>query len=575
MTQFSGTEIDFTGAALDSIEQVALDRRNSSITADIADVRAALEAGHFNVAVVGQFKRGKSTLINALIGRELLPMDVTPLTSAITIVQHGPKDRCLIKYENGQENTVPLTDIGLYASEDGNPGNNKEIRVVVAETPANILMGGMRLVDTPGIGSIFEPNSETTRSFLPRIDVAIVVLGSDPPITGEELNLIRALKSLTERILIVMNKSDLLPGGIRSRVEMFTRGVLKEQLNIVPEYFQHVSALHALRGQVDNGFGEFIGVLRDLTSSSRIDLARRSAHRSLKHFSEHLLQNIELERRGLIEPINELDGRIARFQVAMQHIDDSMIAAKVRVGQDIPLSGESWTSYREQFISDRAKQLVVSNEGDMNVISCRRSSLRKEIINHTRGLAGIYAGEWQELSRKHFEEYYHRRVELATSETNRIIERVCEATVEAFNISISHFEISAIKAGSKNFHGNYVEPVMALDISGWLIPPMDLIMPRRFIIWHSLRHAQELLTDWLTQHLYQIDEYYTEWLDGATRSLTEAMQMRLDDLRKEILDAVAEGRSERAMGESKVAERLKVLDDQQNLLTESLKHLES
>ena len=543
------------------------------IVAEIADVRAALEAGHFNVAMVGQFKRGKSTLINALIGRELLPVDVTPLTSAITIVQYGSKDKCVVKYENGHEQVVPLSELGLFVSEEGNPGNIKNIRAVIVETPVDLLEKGMRLVDTPGVGSVFEPNSETTRLFVPRIDVAIVVLGSDPPITGEELNLVRAIKTLTDRMLIVLNKSDLVTESVRSKAESFTRDVIKEQLGGDPGDIRHISALQVLKGTTDSAFGEFSAMLTKMASSSGPELARQSAHRVLTFLSERLLQNIELERKGLIDPIAELDHKIARFQASMRDINDSMLAARVRVGQEIPFNWNDWTAERELYISDKTKEIISSIEGEKQFTSIPRNRLRKEILGRARQLTRECAEKWKDTVKGHFEEFYGRRVDLAVSETNRIIGRVYEASANAFNISLSHFEIHKITIETKRDNYDFTEPVMALDISDWLIPLANAVLPGNIILRSNYHRTKKLVADWLTQNLYQVDEQHTNWLDKATRLLAEEMQQRLDGLQKEILDAVAKGRRERDAGETAIADRLKVIDNQQALLLSSLKKL--
>ena len=83
--------------------------------------------------------------------------------------------------------------------------------------PCPLLASGMCLVDTPGIGSVFAGNTETTKEFIPQIDAAILLVGADPPISGEELALIEAVAANVEEVLVVLNKIDRVSAAERKR----------------------------------------------------------------------------------------------------------------------------------------------------------------------------------------------------------------------------------------------------------------------------------------------------------------------------------------------------------------------
>ena len=180
MNENATNTFELLDEALTLIGNVATERGDRLISVEAGKAKEALIKGRFNVAFLGQFKRGKSTLINAILGREILPTDIVPLTTAITIVQHGKQYRCTALFRDGRKEEIEPGRIGEFVSEEGNPGNRKGVGEVVIELPIPILESGMRLVDTPGVGSIFELNTKTTKTYLPRIDVAVVVLGGDP-----------------------------------------------------------------------------------------------------------------------------------------------------------------------------------------------------------------------------------------------------------------------------------------------------------------------------------------------------------------------------------------------------------
>jgi hypothetical protein len=109
--------------------------------------------------------------MNAIIGRDLLPTGVLPLTSAITVLKYSPKERLTIIKEGALfPEEVPLSSLAEYVTEKGNPGNAKKVARASLELPLPFLRRGLEFVDTPGIGSAIEANTATTYGFLPQSD---------------------------------------------------------------------------------------------------------------------------------------------------------------------------------------------------------------------------------------------------------------------------------------------------------------------------------------------------------------------------------------------------------------------
>ncbi|MBT6226737.1 MAG: hypothetical protein HOI47_08790, partial [Candidatus Scalindua sp.] len=158
-------------------------------------VREQLISNHFNLVVLGQFKRGKTTLINSLVGNEILPSSVVPLTSIVTILKFGNEVKCTIFLNDGTEQDVQLEEIHDYVTESGNPENRRGVKCACIEYPIPLLEKGMQLVDTPGIGSTFLHNTETTYEFLDHLDAAVFLMSADVPISQVEKELLETIKS--------------------------------------------------------------------------------------------------------------------------------------------------------------------------------------------------------------------------------------------------------------------------------------------------------------------------------------------------------------------------------------------
>src|SRR4051812_28509548 len=128
-----------------------------------------LAEGRFYVACLGQFKRGKSTLLNALVGQALLPSGIIPITTAVTVLRWGPTLRVRVRLERDWQD-IAVNELAAYVSEEQNPANRKGVSLVEVFVPSPLLAHGMCLVDTPGVGSVIRANTDATRQFVPQID---------------------------------------------------------------------------------------------------------------------------------------------------------------------------------------------------------------------------------------------------------------------------------------------------------------------------------------------------------------------------------------------------------------------
>ncbi|MEW9529408.1 dynamin family protein [Microbispora sp. NPDC049125] len=151
-----------------------------------------LRDGRLTVVVCGEFKRGKSRLLNALLDEpELFPTDTTYATSLVTTVTYGSQEKITVSVEDGAGGLsgVPIgrDEIRWYATESGNPRNDKKARLVAVETPNPKLSSGLTLVDTPGVGGVYEEHTVVTAGFLPQADALIFVADVTQPLTDSEL----------------------------------------------------------------------------------------------------------------------------------------------------------------------------------------------------------------------------------------------------------------------------------------------------------------------------------------------------------------------------------------------------
>ena len=184
-----------------------------------------------DVAILGQFKASKSSFINSLVGREILPVGVIPVTTVITRLQYGPQVRSMITYIDGTRSEIGIEDLEKFISEAQNPSNSRNVDIVDIELPALEAYPGLRLVDTPGLGSVFTYHKEVSENWLPEVGAAVLAISSDRPLSEHDLNLIADLSHHTPMIVILLTKADLLSLDQQNEVVQFFQQTLKRKLN--------------------------------------------------------------------------------------------------------------------------------------------------------------------------------------------------------------------------------------------------------------------------------------------------------------------------------------------------------
>jgi GTP-binding protein EngB required for normal cell division len=295
------------------------------IEQEAKDLAGRIAEGRFYVACIGQFKRGKSTLINALIGDPVLPVGFTPVTAVPTIVRFGDLRRARIQGRDGLWQDVSVSDLDQYVSEERNPGNTKGVRGVEVFVPSPLLATGMCFVDTPGLGSVFTGNTAATQAFIPHIDAALVVIGADPPLAGEELALVEAVGHRVQDLVLVLNKADrTTPEEKAAAADFASRQLLNRIGRAVGPIFE-VSASERLEATgAERDWRKLLEALQSLVQESGRQVIFSACKRGIDRFSEQLLAVICEERDALQRPIEESERRIAALRTTIAEAERSM-----------------------------------------------------------------------------------------------------------------------------------------------------------------------------------------------------------------------------------------------------------
>ncbi|HMP05951.1 MAG TPA: dynamin family protein, partial [Lacipirellulaceae bacterium] len=157
------------------VAQLALER-DPQIVETIDSLIGQLSQDRLVLSVIGKVNRGKSTLINVLLGRPddvAAPIDKLPASSAVSRFRRSDSESATVVRRDGQRQPIAFSQIRQYVTEEGNPKNRKEVAVVEIAGPFGGLDSDLELVDTPGAGSLHEHHDEILHRFLPQSDAVI------------------------------------------------------------------------------------------------------------------------------------------------------------------------------------------------------------------------------------------------------------------------------------------------------------------------------------------------------------------------------------------------------------------
>ena len=313
-------------ARLLRLGRLAQELGTEPVAEEACELAARVSEGRFYVACVGQFKRGKSTLLNALVGYEVVPTGFIPVTAVPTVIRFGDKPHARVRMRDGAWRDVAMTDLKEYVTEELNPENKKSVDGAEVFVPSPLLSSGMCFVDTPGLGSVFTGNTATTQAFIPHIDAALVVVGADPPIAGEELALVESIGTQVQELILVINKADRTTDPERAAAVKFTREILEKRLHRPMGEVFEVSAAERMEGRGPlRDWEKLLVSLHRLVDDSGRNLVRGACDRGLQRLSEQMLAIINEDRDALLRPIEESERRIELMKETINEAERSLL----------------------------------------------------------------------------------------------------------------------------------------------------------------------------------------------------------------------------------------------------------
>ncbi|MGC2272651.1 MAG: dynamin family protein [Candidatus Sulfotelmatobacter sp.] len=271
-----------------------------------------LEDNSFEIAVFGRVSSGKSSLLNAMLGTDVLPVGVTPITAVPTRLVYGDFPTVYVWFANRTPEQFDISQLSQFVAEQMNHGNEKHVTRIVVQIPAMRLREGIAFVDTPGLGSLAARGAAETLAYLPRCDLGVVLIDAGSTLTPDDLQTIQILYDAAIPANVLLSKADLLTLEDRLRVIGYVKDHIKEELNL--DLAVHaVSVMPGSENLLTHWFEQDIAPLY----SQRQDLKLRSIRRKLGALQQsvEMALRTRLRRKDRISPKNVEQLRVVESEL--------------------------------------------------------------------------------------------------------------------------------------------------------------------------------------------------------------------------------------------------------------------
>jgi GTPase SAR1 family protein len=524
-------------------------------------LREKIEANTFNLVVVGQFKRGKTSLINALLGADILPVAVVPLTSIVTIMKYGGALRINVRFNDGTVVEIKPESLPEYITERGNPRNEKEVSDVVIDYPSPYLRGGVQIIDTPGVGSVYEHNTDVAYQYLPKSDATLFLLSVDQPLSKAELDFLRDVRGYSDRIFFLLNKADYFcEADLRESME-FSGDVLREVMGSEVRIFP-VSAKLALEGKLSGAddlvkkslLPQFSRVLDNFLLEDKGKILILSVTNNLLRLISQTRLELDLEVKSLATPLEELRGKIKTFEERKKKV------LTEKNDFDLLLDGEIkkiMKNVLEEDLNACGKELRLKAATSLEEYSHESSGLTlKELHKHLEEhvIAEVRQGvnTWRGMEDDKLAKTFETACKRFITKIDETVDSLLKFSSELFAVPYDAVKAGVIWSTKSRFYYKFTEQPVGLEI---IASSLTLSLPKFIGEKIIIKRMKEYLHRVITMQLCRIGSDFEERLNKSKLDFRWEMLLRIEATIEGISTAIEKGIAQRSKGEKEATER--------------------
>lgn len=524
-----------------------------------------LRTNRFNLVVLGAFKRGKSTLINALLGEAVLPTAIVPLTSVVTILGYGDRLSIQVHFQNGETREISKEELVNYITEKGNPQNRKGVREVEIAYPSDYLKDGVRIIDTPGVGSVYTHNTDVAYNYLPQVDAAIFVVTVDPPLSAAEQEFLQDIREYVHKVFFVLNKIDYVEEAERQEALDFTVQVLQTNLATDRIIIFPISAKWAMESKT-NGHPEYLEASRlpEFEDHLRHFLYKGKGRvllisclsGALKTITDSTL-GLKVERQASGLPLKELEEKIARFDLELQGLEKeremSLLLLDGRVKGVITEMDTDLGAFRKETTTRLRREV----EATLNQKSRAALDLRKEMEDYLFAALRDVFTTWRRQEIEKLSQVLGETHQDFAARINAILERLTQLTARIFDFSLRGFAVEEAFTELRDFWFRFKEDPVGLEI---LQITVTSLLPRALTKGLLLKKLLENVTELVDKHCGRLRYDFHQRLQEIARDFRQTWISKIDDTTQSIRQALERARDQKQSSAQAATVRVGQLD---------------
>ncbi len=524
-----------------------------------------LQENRFNLVILGAFKRGKSSLINALLGTPLLPIGIVPLTSVVTILGYGEELSIQVHFQNGEIRRISQAELRDYITEKGNPRNRKGVREVEIAYPSEYLQDGVRIIDTPGVGSVYSHNSEVAYNYLPQVDAAVFVVTVDPPLSAAEQEFLKDIGEYVHKLFFVLNKIDYVEAPERQEALEFTAQVLQANLGTEKIAIFPLSAKLAMGGK-SNGHPELLeaSLLPEFENHLRQFLYQEKGRvlliscisGALKALTDSTLA-LKVERQASSLSLQELEEKVGKYneewrglekerEISLMLLDGRIKGMETEVRDDLA-----------SFKGETLARLTRAVEETFQQKSRSAPDLRQEMEEFLFGELRDVFTAWR---RQEIDKLAQRLAEVHqefAGRINAILERLTQLTARIFDFSLRGFAAEEAFTEKSQFWFKFKEDPVGLEI---LQMTVTSLLPRALTKGMVRKKLLENVGELVDKHCGRLRWDFQQRLQEIAREFRQTWLSKIDDTTQGIKQALERVRAQKQTDSQATAARMGQLD---------------
>ncbi len=526
----------------------------------VARLLDKLRENRFNLVILGAFKRGKSTLINALLGEPVLPTAIIPLTSVVTILGYGESLEIRVHFHHGRSLAITQPELAAYITEKGNPRNQKGVREVEIAYPSDYLRDGVRIIDTPGVGSVYSHNSEVAYNYLPQVDAAIFVVTVDPPLSAAEQDFLKDIREYVHKLFFVLNKIDYVDEAERQEALDFTVEVLQGNLATQKVMIFPLSAKLALEGKANRGAAllkasllpQFEDHLRQFLYQEKGRVLLISClNGALKALNDSTLA-LQVERQASAIPLKELEEKIARFQLELHGLEKEREMSLLLLDGRLKAVMVELTGDLETFKRGTSARLRREVEAEFHRKSNLAVDLRKELEAYLFAALRDVFTDWRRQEIDKLALLLADTHQEFAGRINGILERLTQLTARIFDFSLRGFAAEETFIDKSHFWFKFKEEPVGLEI---LQMTVTSLLPRAFTKGLLLKRLLENVAELVDKHCGRLRYDFQQRLQELARDFRQDWLSKIDDTTENIAQALERARVQKQESAQAVSRR--------------------